>query len=468
MTVGQHVFLGAALTICLVAPSSAQEPSESWQSDVARSLAPNVPDGFSVATVGDIQLTRPISRLRDRGLQSALKWVKDASVAVGNLETTLIDPAHFEGYPFETNDSLRPIGAPAVAKDLADMGFDIVSRANNHATDWSIAGMLATDRLLDSAGIVHAGTGANRAAARAAAYLDTPDGRIGFLSITSTFEQGESALPPLGRVPGRAGANTLRNTRVVLVDHEAMLALRRVLAAQPPGSADFDTSGNRLSLFGVAYQESDHFGFTYDVNQTDRDEFLRSIREGKLNSDFLILNIHSHEPGNWSDPPADFISTLAHAAVDAGVDVVMAEGPHHLRGIEVYKGRPIFYSLGNFAIQFAPQEPVAEDMYEKLEGDPNTLTDAELIQSRIGVHVEREPWYQSVVAVSTFAKGTVSKIELHPITLALNARMADRGLPHAATGPAARKILDSLATLSQQYRTHIDIEGDVGVIRVAP
>src|ERR671921_229256 len=70
------------------------------------------------------------------------------------------------------------IGTPLVAKDLKTIGFDVMSRANNHATDWGLEGMRQTSRVLDEAGIVHAGVGEHRAAARAARFFDTEKGRV--------------------------------------------------------------------------------------------------------------------------------------------------------------------------------------------------------------------------------------------------------------------------------------------------
>ena len=460
--------LALACVIALCAGVASTAPPSPAGADISRSLAAHVPDGFTLAAVGDIQLTHPVSRLNDSGFQAALHVLHHADVAVGNLETTLFDPRHFKSfYPQETHDSLRPIGEPAVAQDLKAMGLSLVSRANNHATDWSVFGMQETDRLLDAAGLTHAGTGTNRAEARSARYLDTPSGRIAFVSITATFENGESALPPLGLVPGRAGASTLRTTRIVLIDHQAMLAVRRILAAQQKGSAE-PPERNTVELFGTTYQESKSFGFHYIVDAVDEHEFLHSIRQGKLNSDFLVVNMHTHEPGNWSDEPADFLPPLAHAAIDAGADEIVCEGPHHLRGIEIYKGKPIFYSLGNFIIQFAPQEPVAEDMYEKLMADPETTTDPEMIESRIGVHVEQQSWYDSVIAVTQFLNGQTSKVRLYPIDLALGARMADRGIPHLTTGAAATRILGHLAALSRPFGTRIDVSGDTGTIDARP
>ena len=466
-----HARLPQLLVCALLAlpmPSSAQTSGgDTASADIARGLSPNVPDGFTLATAGDIQITRSLSQLRDPALQTVLGWVRHADVAVGNLEAAIVDSHHMTAYPGPTHDSMRSAGPPQIAKDLKQMGFAIVARANNHALDWGIEGMRETDRLLDEAGVVHAGTGQDRAQARAPVYLDTPSGRIAFVSFATTFEDTEPALAPLGLAPGRPGISVLRTSRIALVDRDSFEALKRIVDAQPKDAGDSGILPNELMLFGMRYRESDHFGFTYDVNAADREDILRAVREGKLSSDFLVVNVHAHDPGNWSDAPADFFPPLAHALIDAGADAVTAEGPHHLRGIEIYKGKPIFYSLGNFAIQFAPRELVAEDMYEKLDGDPQKLTDAELIQSRIGVHVEHEVWYQSVVAVSKYEKDRLSEIILHPVSLALHARIADRGLPHAATGAEARTILENLARLSKPFGTDIEIDGDEGIVHVS-
>ena len=45
----------------------------------------------------------------------------------------------------------------------------------------------------------------------------------------------------------------------------------------------------------------------------------------------------------------DYMRQIAHAAIDAGADIVMGHGPHHSLPVEVYKGRPIFYGLGSFS-----------------------------------------------------------------------------------------------------------------------
>lgn len=469
MTARRQVLLG--LSAAALAPPAARADAPfkppSLEANVAAGLEAHVPDGFSLAAAGDMMLTHPVSMRRDAGLQAVFGWLRAADVAVGNFENTLVDTRHFEGYPEATSDSLRPTGDPDVAKDVRAMGFQLVARANNHATDWGAPGMRYTDRLLDEAGVAHAGSGEDLAQAGAPAYLASPSGRIALVSVTSTFEESEPALPPQGLAPGRPGANVLRTRRQVLVDADTLAALKRLDAQQPEGARQPSSSPNVLDLFGVTYVESDKPGVAYVVDQNDLKGILAAIREGKLASDFLVFCVHSHEPGNWSETPADFFPALAHAAIDAGADAVVGAGPHHLRGVEVYKGKPVFYSLGNLFFQFAPQAPVAADMYEKLGVGPGQMTDAELIQSRIGVHVEQPAWYESAIAVTRYRGEAAAEIRLHPITLDLDARMADRGLPRAATGAAAARILQNIARLSAPFGTTLTIEGDVGVIRPA-
>ena len=75
--------------------------------------------------------------------------------------------------------------------------------------------------------------------------------------------------------------------------------------------------------------------------------------------------------------------------------------------------------------------------------------------------------YESIVALSRFARGQLSEIRLHPVLLTENVRMAHRGLPMAAPPEAAQRILTRLQKLSAPLGTTIAIEGNVGVIRVA-
>jgi len=179
----------------------------------------------------------------------------------------------------------------------------------------------------------------------------------------------------------------------------------------------------------------------------------------------VIVTIHAHEPGNWSEEPADFLPKLAHEVIDAGADEFVGHGPHQVRGVEVYKGRPIFYSLGNFIFQLDLLEPVASDLYEQYKIDPVSATDAEFNAMWNALVFGGDVWYQSIVTTTRFEKGQVAEIRLTPIDLRYTARGADRGVPHSADPAVAKTILERMQRLSQPFGARIAIENHVGVIR---
>src|SRR5262249_2359606 len=156
-----------------------------------------------------------------------------------------------------------------------------------------------------------------------------------------------------------------------------------IFDAQPKGSFQPppDSTRNDLSFFGTPFRASsaikDQIAFNFEADSVDVKEIMAAIRQGKRNADFLIATIHAHEPGNWSAEPPPSLPCLARAAIDNGADAFIGHGPHQIRGIEIYKGRPIFYSLGNFFFQVSSLEPVAMDLYEQFKKDPRAITDAE-------------------------------------------------------------------------------------------
>lgn len=457
--VGCVLCLAGTLTVAQQAPPR-PEPR-----DPARELSMSAADGFTVAAVGDCIIVKPVSQTP--GFAPVGKAIHDADVAFGNFEGTTLDLSRMNAVPQAEFGGVWIVGTPAVAKDLKAIGFDIMSRANNHATDWGLEGMRQTNRALDDAGIVHAGADEHRAAARAARYLETDKGRVALISIASTFTPLSRSAPPAGQAPGRPGVNALRTMRYSLVTPDELRTLRKIRDEQPAGSFRIleKEPADELELFGVRYKASDRRGFTYKMDPVDEREILKSIRAAKQLSDFVIVTIHAHEPGNWSQEPADFLPALAHEAIDAGADEFIGHGPHQVRGIEIYHGKPIFYSLGNFIFQLDLLEPVASDLYEQYKMDPATTTDAEFNASWNQLVFGGEIWYQSVVTTSRFEKGRLAEIQLRPLDLNYAARGADRGVPRPAAPPVARTILERLQRLSQPFGTQIAIDQGIGVIR---
>lgn len=436
----------------------------------------NVRDGFTLAAVGDLVLDDAIAPLLEARAPRLLGLLRSADVTFGNFESTAVDLADFAGWPEAESGGSWLISTPRVPADLRRMGFDLVARANNHTTDWGVAGMRSTDRLLTEAGIVHAGTGDTLADARSPRFLTTPAGRVSLVSVASRFEAMSRAADPLGRVPGRPGVNALRTTRYVDVPAHRLRELALIRDALPSGSVrasvlEADHRDGTVTLFGTRYAvrpgpaaPTDAVEFRFTVHDGDRREVLRSIRQAKQTSDFTIATMHTHEPGNYSQEPPDFLPAIAREAVDNGADAFVGHGPHQLRGIEVYRGRPIFYSLGNFIFMENTQQPLTRGAYEK--DSPRDLeTEAEFLErERVhGVFAE-QVWYESVIAISRFdAAGALRVVELHPIELHWDGpRDADRGIPQPADAATADRILRRLQRSSRPFGTEIVIEDGIG------
>lgn len=461
---------------------------------LARELEMSIADGFTLAAVGDCIISRPLLQLQDPNFRAVVKILRDADVTFGNLETSIIDIRRFKGYPQAETDGWWLISSPETAKDLKAMGFDLLSRANNHAMDWGIEGMRQTSDWLDQAGLMHAGLGEHRADARAARYLETEHGRVALVSVTSSFRSMSPAMPPFREAPGRPGLNTIKTKHYTIVTAEVMRALCRTRDLMAAQDEDLRAGAQkpvepitrplpyelpkRFTFAGAQCLLGARSGHTYTIDPIDLRENMRSIRQGKQHSDFLVVSLHSHQSGMDPNTPADFQQKLARAAIDAGADAFIGHGAHRLMPVEIYKGRPIFYSLGNFFWSDI-HEPVAADGYEKYNdylttafGGPDKATDADLnailSAESYSSDTEENLAFLSVIAVSKYEKGRICEIRLYPVDLGYGMRLTQSGIPRTASPTVARSILERLQQISQPYETEIVIEDNVGVIRMDP
>jgi len=447
-----------------------RSPARDWTQDMAMKIA----GPFTLASVGDVIIVRPASRLNDAGLQSALKVIRDSDVGFGNFESLIRDERTFDG---PLGGSM--VGTKEVAADLKSMGFALMNRAGNHLMDSGQEGIAETARLMDDAGLVYAGYGRNLDEARAPRFAETPKGRIGLVGMYSEIAGGQSRLAATARVGitgGRPGLNALNLTRAIAVTPEHLALLKRVKDgvfahrteyANPvrPPSGDSDSS---VEMFGALYKAGSRPGeLTYAMNPRDLQENLRSIKNGKEYADFMIATIHAHQGDSilqsflFEDHPPDFLVELAHAAIDNGADAFVGHGPHVLRGIEIYRGKPIFYDLGEFFREW----DWSCDCNFSANGD---VTQAEnVVRGLEGRGVVEPINYESAIALSTFDKGTLREIRIHPIWGRHDGPLSRRGLPMTAPPEVAQRILQRLQKLSQPLGTTIAIEGNVGVIRVA-
>ena len=417
----------------------------------------SVKGDFTFVSVGDLLYSVPVARSADAELQQVLRILKDGDVAIGNVEGVFFDLRRFRGEAPGSPAILR--GQPELAADLKAIGIDMVSTANNHANDWGAEGLLDMDRLLDHARIVHAGDGRTLTQAQSARFLDTPTGRIALVATASTFKEGARAQDAIDGMPARSGISTLRTREIDVVTAETMAHLRAA-AGQPEGSGD-------LSFGGRTYRAGTTAHASYEMNTFDHYALLHAIRAGKQRADLAVFTIHAHENADGMDDnavgdPADFLVELFHEAIDAGADVVMGGGPHSLRGIEIYKGKPIFYGLGAFFL--AGHIQLTQDEQTSYYGPPPRNAPEAPTATARPRGANPSSWYDGVVAVSTFHDGRLREVRLYPLDLGQGAGPGRRGVPHLAAPDSAHRILQVLQKASDAYGTRIRIEGSIGVL----
>lgn len=435
--------VAAVLAVSVASPALAQQPAPV-----------TVKGGFSLAVTGDlIGPEHPITGYGDPGTLRIQKLLSDADAAFGNQEGAIFDLDKFPGYPAAQNGGGTPINDAAVAFDLKAMGFKVMSMANNHATDFGVDGMLETQRSLDAAGVARAGTGDSLTAARGPAYVTTSRGTVGLVAVAGTYTDlsvAADANPGRG-FRARPGLSPLRSRELQRVTVEQMATLRAIAArAQTPDAAknpevfSAAKTGEELTIGRTTFRVADQPGLSYDIDAGDRAALLASVKEAQGKADLVVFSIHAHETAS-ADPedvrPSDYMTPLFHELIDAGADTVVRHGPHALLGVEIYKGRPIFYGMGSLMFQV---------------GDKNR-------QFR-GFTLPAE-WYDGAVAVSDFEHGQVATIRLYPFVQNLEDERL-QGTPKSPSHDDAQRILKRIQAASTQFGTRIDIEGDIGVIRV--
>lgn len=448
---------------------------------------------FTVALAGDIVITRAISKLRDPQIQAAIAPFRTADLAIGNLEQTIADARTFEGSPLGVA-SFQIMADPSMAGDLAEMGFSVLARANNRLSDFGPEGNRETDAHLRSAGISPVGYGEHLAEARAPVYVDLPAGRIATVSATSHVNHGMegvfAASARIGRSNGRPGANHLRVTRTIQLPDAAWENLRDFARkfdyAFPAAFAVVPSViiyEDRFKLGENWYEKSDRPGYRYDANPDDLVEILKNIANAATYSNFTVCCMHGHQwnidpdqpagglNGETSTPP-DFLVRFAHDAIDQGADLFCNTGPFEFRGIEVYRGKPVFYGLGSFIRQAYMEEVLPWESYRAhqfgelshvgINPHATQTTDAELLFARAPRHPAS--YFEGATAACTFEDGLIREIVLHPIELGIDGPASDLGTPRRASGERAQQILRRIALNSAPFGTRIDIENECGRI----
>lgn len=138
-------------------------------------------------------------------------------------------------------------------------------------------------------------------------------------------------------------------------------------------------------------------------------------------------------------------------------------GPHRLRGVETYRAKPIFYSLGTLVFPDRAIRPQAADEFENMAR--NVLSPFADDSEGPRVDFTGDAWWQSAIALVHVDGGRVSRVELHPVDVGVGRDLTTRGTPRLAQPDAAAQILDRLQKLSAPLGTTIAIEHRVGIVK---
>ncbi len=438
---------------------------------------------ITFAITGDAICNRRISVITDKKFLSLAKVIRDADVGYVHLETLIHDYEGPEIYPTAEAGWTWMRSPRFLVDELKWLGVDIVSHACNHSLDYSYGGLYSTWKALDEGNIPFAGTGRNLGEAREPAYLDTAKGRVALISMCSSFAGWAKAGEMRPDHKGRPGLNPLRFYYVVDKDTIEMikkLAIKLGWVLEQEGKSWlFTPAGVHMTI--TRFVEGDQPGVTTVVDEDDAEGNLRSIRDARRQADWVLVHLHNHEweSGRDVSVPPKFVTTFSRQCIDAGADAFIGQGSHALlRGIEIYKNKPIFYDPGDFMAMSETVKRLPSDYYYRPGYSPEirTLraTPADGFDARKALPKPFNPpggCYSarvlgSVVGLCSFNnERKITGFKVYPLTL-VSEPHSQKGLPLQAEGKTAKDLIDYLAELSSPFGTKIDFKDGIGQIKI--
>lgn len=440
---------------------------------------------ISIAVVGDAMLSRRLRAFREPDFLKLVELLRNADLSLANLEFLFHD--YESAWQWTRGTYTR--SDPKNLAELKWMGIDAVLTANNHSYDFSEGGYFTTLKHLADMDIPYAGGGQDLDHARAPAYVDSPRGRVAVMSASSTFSEISRAGPGRPDFPGRPGINALRHEKVHHVPPDVFEALHKANRAlgyeeHEEVQAQFGFSGRPKPLdprtavrfLEQEFHRAEAFKLETSANKEDLQGIGKWIRGAKMQADWLMYGVHCHESGTTGEyhggsrtSPPDFLVEFAHWAIDQGCDLFAGHGPHFLRGIEIYKGAPIFYSLGNFIFQNETTAWVPYEGYRRFElgpeHTPGDFYEARSDGGKRGFPADPVFW-RSVVGMCQYDAKALKEVRLYPIDMGFGRPIPQRGRPLLAEGRVAQETLEWLQHVSAPFGTTITIDGDVGIIRL--
>ena len=520
--------------------------------DQKTELAMKIKHPFTIVGVGDLLEFQPFSKSIDADVQYLVNLVRNADVAIGDLENEIYD---FDNFGHAGGN----LATKEVADDWANMGIDMVSRANNKPTQ--APGIWENFRQVERVGIVHMGVAKTLPEARMARYFQSGKGLVGMVGISSdggtdaccaggpityvtsaqlaqvkamkdsiiarrdevgtpidmpepdpadtvtvfgvTFKVGGagSTPPPAnnGGRGGRGGGNPERQGAMDGVKNSIRLTLYHGVTAEQMAQlraiAGDTGTGSDLKAFGTQFRVMERPGeHSFDMDPKDLRAVLTQIKTGKQASDFMASNFHWHQNRydfqhySYDHFPADFEIKFAHMAIDQGDDFFLAQGVHTIKGVEIYKGKPIFYGVSNFVFQSAIM-PQGKGSLPPVPGETATRRGGALPEGAggrgargsqqtagdeiPGEHDNQGFWQlkanlEALLAYAHYENAQLTEVRSYPVDLGQTPRVGSQlGIPKRPTPAVANKILNEVIEYSKPWGTKITIEDGVGIIRIS-
>lgn len=247
------------------------------------------------------------------------------ALAQGDLVLGHLEIPHLVGGTVDVTDVPAIPGPPSALDGLARAGFHAVTLAGNHAYDFGVEGMRSTVAECHTRDIMTAGSGETLAEAFEPTIIESGGLRIALLSVNCVGPRESWAT---GLKPG-----------VAYVEAITHYATRGANPGGPP----------RVSTF---------------IEPSSLVRFTEAVSAAGTLADLVLVGLHKglvHSPVDI----ADYEYEISHAAIDAGAAAVFGHHAHIFKGVEVYRGRPIFHGLGNFVTVTAALSAAEGDAEER-------------------------------------------------------------------------------------------------------
>jgi poly-gamma-glutamate capsule biosynthesis protein CapA/YwtB (metallophosphatase superfamily) len=355
-------------------------------------------DTMRISLLGQALIRNAVERESPESYVLMREMLSGSEIVFTNLEAAI------EARPGQARTHQRMVhnARPEVIPSLSGLHVNLLALSNNHSFDLGAEGILGTIEEVRKHGIAHAGTGRNAAEAAAPAIITTSGGRVALIALAS------GSLQPAAM----ATANT-----------PGVNALRLV----PEGGTNRDDG---------------------EVNQEDAARILESIRTAAREADHVIVYQHNHyyPRGEERYRPGVWFQQWARAVIDAGATVFVAHGNPITNGVEIYRGRPILYGLGNF-----------------------------VFQNRRPVYYASEPLaWESFIADLIVVAGCPQSVRFRPITMRETRTWAPQefgvffpaGAPRPAVGEERDTILERLVRQSAELGTVLEVRDGAAEIRL--